>query len=1082
MSAFLEEVADQLNLRWAWEKVRREARPGDIWFDEIELAGFELELERRLHEVGSELRKGRYRLAPLRPLPFPKHRDKNGDARVRQTFQVAVRDQVAWTAVVNVVGPHVDSKMPAWSYGNRLYRSIWVNKDKDGTKRRMIGNYRHASGRLFLPFAQSWPIFRRHVYLSTCAMSSASDLPDMDERTEEELQLQLQLQQSLSAEHRCPFVYREYWEPKRPKGADSEQLYWCSIDLEKFYPTLKLGVVWDNIVEALPSEWQEAAGRLLESMLRFPLDTSEWNEDELKKMDLRPASKTFRHIPTGLYVAGFLANAGLLKVDEAVSRQLEWRNVAHFRFVDDHIILAYSFDELIKWVDDYARLLYDAGTGARVNPEKVEPKALGEWFGGRKRKRKPPSLESLEKAARKECELDPKFPSPLMTKTLALVSGIARTDFNLLETAELANLNEQLEQLLLVDIPEDEIPAKTRLSFAASRLSRVAECRISNNDVTVNLNDRRDALEDALERKELKEDRRREINEELAAVAKSLKEETESLERDINRSFQLFRKVLRERPDRVRLWTRAILMCRLTGVKGLGDILADITRESRENALAGEYLLANTLALVGGQALVAARILCDRNVARWRREAAQSFLEDVRDTAVPSPEAKRSRRFLQLSMAQYCFGLHCASLVMEEQTVESAESSSISFKKDLIGAGQKCTRQSVADRAPEEWVWWAARKTLRDLSARPASFVSALGTPLSPNRATFAFWRFFPFDAPLPILMEMASKERKRGEVGAATAGWWVDTLRNRPETARELSSSTPHNEVRRACRMVTAVREETVTLYGWCSFLNNLQGGQATDPRAGEWTALELTRQIAELIQQEPIFGPIYVKRARKSLPDLSYVHPANFRVPSEWIKGDEPTWESWQNERVRGRDGSRQVLYVKAADRIADARYTPLDAATSALFQSVNPVRGLGLVLYGLLRRDFALPSMWNGPGHADVLRMLPPLLMGAMTCSSWTMGVLQGCLLPRVTENQLLRRKHSVGYSDDDTLQDPPMFLSAADVSAALVKCQSVLKQYQLSTLNHRARQLVPVSVRQLTTPEWSKVFSDEVEPGG
>lgn len=1076
MNPFLEEVSDQLNLRWAWEKVRREATPGDIWFDEIEMAGFELELESRLRGIGTALRKGRYRLAPLRPLPFPKHPDKYGKPRIRQAFQLAVRDQVAWTAVINVVGPYVDDRMPAWSYGNRLYRSIWVKEDTDGIRRRLIGNYRHASGRLFLPFSQSWPIFRRHVYLSTRAMTSGAIQPGTDERTKEELELQ----ESLNEERRCPFVRSQYWKDKRPEGSDLP-LYWCSIDLEKFYPTLRLAPVRDNIVEALPSEWQKDAGRLLESMLRFPLDTCEWDLDQLKKMDLRPANRTFRHIPTGLYVAGFLANAGLLKVDAEVVNRLRERNVAHFRFVDDHIILAYSFEELTQWVDEYARLLRDAATGARVNPEKVEPKALGDWFRGRKRKRKPISMEGLERAARTTCELDPNFPSPLMTKTLALVSGIARTDFNLLDTAELTNLTEQLEQLLLVDLPEEEIPEKTRLSFAASRLSRVAACRLANNDATAHLNSRRDAMKAEQEGEEVSQERRQEIDKELAEVERSLRRQAEMLHHEVNQAFQLIRKVLRERPDRVRLWTRAVLMCRLTGVKGLRDIVDDINRERLRSPLAGEYLLANTLALLGGQALVAARILRDRNVARWRRQAAQRFLEDVRDTQVPIPDPNRSRRFLQLSSDQYCCGLHCASLVLAEWTASGIQSPNISFDKGLNRAGQECVRQGAAERGPEEWAWWAARKTLRDMSSSAGAFVMELGNQLPTTEAAFGFWRFFPSDTPLSVLMEMAVKHSKDGEAGAATGGWWVDALRNRSEVSGDLYSRTRNREIRRACRMVRQGPEDSVTLYEWCSFLHGLQGERSTDPRGGEWTALEITIQIAELIEQAPVFGPSYIRDASKGAYDLPHVHPANFRVPRSWIEDLEVTWEEWKR-MVRGTGGARQVVYADSADRIADARYTPITASTSVLFQSVNPVRGLGLILYGLLKRDFALPSMWNGPGHADVLGMLPPLLLQAMTCSSWTMGVLQGCLLPRVTENQLLLARPLDEHIDDDTLRDPTMFFSASEVGAALRRCKRVLEEYQLSTFRHRARQLIPVSIRQLAAPEWGKVFSSDTEPGG
>ena len=181
MSKFFDDIADQLNLRWAWEKVRNEAQPGDIWFDEIELAAFELELERNLASIAQEFRKGDYEPSPLKPLPFPKHPDKEGNPRIRQMFQVAIRDQVAWVAVVNIVGPYVDVEMPVWSYGHRLYRTIWVEKDKDGLRRRKIGRYRHSSGRLYLPFQQSWPVFRRHIYLATRAMTtSLISLPELD--------------------------------------------------------------------------------------------------------------------------------------------------------------------------------------------------------------------------------------------------------------------------------------------------------------------------------------------------------------------------------------------------------------------------------------------------------------------------------------------------------------------------------------------------------------------------------------------------------------------------------------------------------------------------------------------------------------------------------------------------------------------------------------------------------------------------------------------------------------------------------------------------------------------------------------
>ncbi len=147
--------------------------------------------------------------------------------------------------------------------------------------------------------------------------------------------------------------------------------------------------------------------------------------------------------------------------------------------------------------------------------------------------------------------------------------------------------------------------------------------------------------------------------------------------------------------------------------------------------------------------------------------------------------------------------------------------------------------------------------------------------------------------------------------------------------------------------------------------------------------------------------------------------------------------------------------------------------------LFSSLNPTRGLGLLLYGLLKKSFELPSIWNGPGHSDVLIMLPRLLLSEMTCSSWTLGVLQSCLLSRSTENMILSTRQQKGPIDDDRLLDPYPLITAREVAVVLSVCQEVLKNCQLSTLRHRARQLTPINVRQLTDPNWSEVFKGRLE---
>ena len=115
------------NLHMAWAKVRRYYATTDAWYDELAVAQFEANLESEFMSIRDQFSRGPYSLAPLVPLPQPKKADSEGNPKVRQAFWVQVRDQVAWAAFVNVIGPMLEEKMPTWSYGNRLYRPVWYD-------------------------------------------------------------------------------------------------------------------------------------------------------------------------------------------------------------------------------------------------------------------------------------------------------------------------------------------------------------------------------------------------------------------------------------------------------------------------------------------------------------------------------------------------------------------------------------------------------------------------------------------------------------------------------------------------------------------------------------------------------------------------------------------------------------------------------------------------------------------------------------------------------------------------------------------------------------------------------------------
>jgi hypothetical protein len=291
------------------------------------------------------------------------------------------------------------------------------------------------------------------------------------------------------------------------------------------------------------------------------------------------------------------------------------------------------------------------------------------------------------------------------------------------------------------------------------------------------------------------------------------------------------------------------------------------------------------------------------------------------------------------------------------------------------------------------------------------------------------------------------------------------------------------NRDVARAIKNIkSASNTRFVSLQEWCKEIQATSEKDTADPRNGEWSALEIVRQIGILVSSNQEFGLAYVSKAARGGPSPICLHPANFRVPREWLTTEAPTWAKWVS-LMRPEGSAVLVEIVPEEFRITDSRYTPISGPENTLFEEINYVRGLGLLLYGLLRRNFELPCVWNGPGHTDVLSMLPRLLLQRMTCSSWTLGIMQACLQSRAMENLFFLRKPPLAVQlDNDSLHDPIPLRTPEEVVNAIKKCQAVLVNYQLSTIDHRARQLTPISIRQLSRPNWVKDFSESPEKGG
>jgi len=473
----IEQVTSLENMMLAWRKLERAFNYGDVWYDELLIAEFKMNLVDNLRELATCIIKGEYKMKAIRPIPFPKGgKDKNDELKVRQSFFIDFRDQLVWMAVCNAIGHVFDRKMPAWSYGNRLYVSMWQEKDEDGNKIWKVGNYRNTSRSFYRKWTQSWPLMRRRITASLKMMAGLKK----DEFDNNELQTQQDNTALTESQKYLQLAYLEdgYFEKR---NTPLSQLYWAGIDLTKFYQQVKLNKVKDVILNGLHSYTQgdETINGLISALCEFEVDYTDYDyeggDEDLKTMQLEGRPQ-FEGLPTGLIVAGFLANIYMLEIDAEVNKHLEAnRDVIHFRYVDDHVIIATSPQVLFDWTGWYQKLLHQYGL--EVNIEKLAPDGIAKVLEGKEQDQGGVFIADYEDAFLPAMDefsaIDPFFPTPLMTQTLQKVSQIQGMNLNMLSAKEFAIVFSELQSLLVADLSEQEIKKSTRISFACTMLSRL---------------------------------------------------------------------------------------------------------------------------------------------------------------------------------------------------------------------------------------------------------------------------------------------------------------------------------------------------------------------------------------------------------------------------------------------------------------------------------------------------------------------------------------------------------------------------------------------------------------------------------
>ena len=95
-------------------------------------------------------------------------------------------------------------------------------------------------------------------------------------------------------------------------------------------------------------------------------------------------------------------------------------------------------------------------------------------------------------------------------------------------------------------------------------------------------------------------------------------------------------------------------------------------------------------------------------------------------------------------------------------------------------------------------------------------------------------------------------------------AGWWHDALSTQPASATSNPHGGNNRDVVRAVRNIKfASNTRFVSLQEWCKEIQATSEKDTADPRNGEWSALEIVRQIGILVSSNQEFGIAYVSKA---------------------------------------------------------------------------------------------------------------------------------------------------------------------------------------------------------------------------
>jgi hypothetical protein len=530
-----------------------------------------------------------------------------------------------------------------------------------------------------------------------------------------------------------------------------------------------------------------------------------------------------------------------------------------------------------------------------------------------------------------------------------------------------------------------------------------------------------------------------------------------------------------DHPDKPRLFIVVLDYCRITGHSGTDHVLrwiADHASDGQEPL--ATYLRPLAVQTIARHLMTAAFDLTNPRLLERQRRAASRYLVSIskqKTRALLQAMVQVDMADVATTSAKSCF-IAAAACAMDEvgrhanRPILRGRLKALTVGVDapaLTAASSIWVRRTGSPIGV--WTHWL-EGVLRHHGNDPSP-IWLVTAPIHDPRINLDWLSLRKGPRHLPINQAKYLASNGLAKLKEPDAGWLLDQHNSGNPVDLEKIRPIPA-VVRRLMRHIKdiAVRNDRISALDWAAHLRAEEANHDYEPQASEWTALEVLRQILARIKEFPGLD----------VAVLDNLHPSNILLPRTWLLKLPPgdflhsrwTWESWKH-------------VVRRAEQPVTLAHHPIEDFRRQSPQSFGSgdeetrwraqLRGCGLLLLGLVARDFRLPASWNVMGMERDTAGFVRATLEEVPLSSRSHAIIEAALLPRNAETALIRATPWAFFGAkpvetiNDTTTDPPLIRDVDALWDAVIAAQRTLEKSQISVLDHAPRQLIPMNVIQL-----------------